>query len=569
MDKKITNILTGSKSKVTVNTNTFTNVQFNSSQRLLPPDELNRVLDINEQFNTERQSCTYYRILGKINPLVSNALFNTTLNYNNGSNDSLEKFKLQEFVNQPISSTVSGITYAESIKKNLKEIDGWYGYFDPDLSKKALCSFIDMEPKRQRFSFIPDTTNITNEQVKNWELTITYPYSADTTHYLVNNGLLIVESGPAIVGGKEMIIFYLPVRHNLIPTNTVRISGTSVDGIYEVKRLGNDNGNLKEYSFCLDISATTVQIGTESRMNKLYDSVPSEYYFRKFKKIKTRATDVIETDDYEIYNLAFSETLFADNLTQFIFNEDIDVSNLTDNLNRPLSQLYLTVIKKDSNAIFTDVKSGIESPFIDNLNLTNVYPNLLNLPIIQKIHGAKTSNIKSFKALEENVLVGNDDFYGDLVEYNKMTQAEFILSDVFYRFNTVNRETTSSVLVNGPRPEGYYYKPHNEIAIRQFSTYIEVGDNNTVGIPDYATNLDDGRYLWRDLLPIGFIDLTQIKLDYPFTNGCHYLYNNFIFDVKRQDPFGAWEMYYSNFPADPIGNILEKQFNVNSVEDVC
>jgi len=569
MDKKITNILNGSKSKVSVNTDTFTNVQFNSSQRLLPPDELNRVLDINEQFNTERQSCTYYRILGKINPLVSNALFNTTLNYNKGSKDSLEKFKLPEFVNQPISSTVSGITYAESIKKNLKEIDGWYGYFDPDLSKRALCSFIDMEPKRQRFSFIPDTTNITNEQVKNWELTITYPYSADTTHYLVNNGLLIVESGPAIVGGKEMIIFYLPVRHNLIPTNTVRISGTSVDGIYEVKRLGNDNGNLKEYSFCLDISATTVQIGTESRMNKLYDSVPSEYYFRKFKKIKTRATDVIETDDYEIYNLAFSETLFADNLTQFIFNEDIDVSNLTDNLNRPLSQLYLTVIKKDSNAIFTDVKSGIESPFIDNLNLTNIYPNLLNLPIIQKIHDAKTSNVKSFKALEENVLVTNDDFYGDLVEYNKMTQAEFILSDVFYRFNTINRETTSSDLVKGPRPEGYYYKPHNEIEIRQFSSYIEVGDNNTAGIPDYATNLDDGRYLWRDLLPIGFIDLTQIKLDYPFTNGCHYLYNNFIFDVKRQDPFGAWEMYYSNFPADPIGNILEKQFNVNSVEDVC
>ena len=99
-------------------------------------------------------------------------------------------------------------------------------------------------------------------------------------------------------------------------------------------------------------------------MIRMFNGKDSEYYFRKFRKIKTVSSPIIEEDDYETYKLAFSENIFNDSITQFVFNEDIDVSDLTDNLGRPVSELYLTKIKTSSAGLFGGVSSGIETPFI-------------------------------------------------------------------------------------------------------------------------------------------------------------------------------------------------------------
>ena len=107
------------------------------------------------------------------------------------------------------------------------------------------------------------------------------------------------------------------------------------------------------------------------------------------------------------------------------------------------------------------------------------------------------------------------------------------------------------------------------IKIRNFSSYIEQGDEFTENKPSYAINMGDGRYLWRDLLPIGYNDTTNEFLDYPFTNNAHYMYGNYCFLVKRQDPFNEWGLYYAKFPADPIENKVTDRFNTNSAEDVC
>ena len=570
MDNRISQILGVNKSKLSVNTDIYTNVQFENSKQLLPSDEINKVVDLNQQFNTERQSSTFYRILGKINPLISNPLFNITIqNTPIGSNDCLEQFNTSLFTDNPISEKETSLSFAQSIKKHLKEVEGWYGYFEPRLTLAKLCNFYDMEPKRERLSFIQDTSNIINKSVKNWELTITYPYATDTTHPIVVNGLLIIDTFPVIVGGKPMTAFAVPIFHNLINGGIIRLSGTSVDGEYDIKRVGLDDGNLQDNVFCVDIDYSIVEIHANSRMTKIYNDTSSQYYFRKFKKIKTKTTEAIEADDYEVYKLAFSETIYTDDVTQFVFNEDIDVSNLVDNLGRPLSELYLSIIKTDSNGIFTNITSGIEAPIMDIFNSGNTLTFLKDVPVIQKIHGVINYVSETFKALEMDINVGNNDFYGDIVEYNTTTLQEVILSEIFHRFNTVNRETTTDAIVGGPRPEGYYYKPHNLIRIRDFSSYIEQGDKNTIGMPDYKEDLGDGRYLWRDLLDIGAVDINKGQLNYPFVNGCHYMYNNYIFELRRQDPFDDWMLFYSSFPADPVGNILEKQFNINFGNNVC
>lgn len=565
MDRRIRQILGQFNSKQSVNTDTFLNLQINGSEKLLPPDEMNKVVDLTTQFNLERQSTTFYRILGKINPLVSNVLFNTT-----GTKDCWQIFSTPLFTTNNLDKDEPFLTFGESIKQNLKEIEGWYGYFDPTLTAATLCNFFDMEPKRERFSFIPDTTNIINTQVKNWELTVTYPYSADTQHPMVNRGLIIIDKAVVFVGGKRMTALSVPVFHNLLNGGTVRISGTSVDGEYDVKRVGLDDGTLKNNYFCIDVNPDLVTVGSNSRMIKVYNGINSSYYFRKFKKIKTRSTAEVETDDYEIYKLSFSETIFTDDITQFIFNEDIDVSGMVDNLGRPLSELYLSVIKTDSNGIFTNVSSGIEVAHIAELNSSDSIPSLNNIPTIQRMHNAIGVGIPiTSNPLEGNVLISDTDFYGDVVEYNTTTIQEVVLADVSHRFNTINRETTTNSIVSGPRPEGYFYKAHHLMRIRDFSSYIEEGTITTAGMPDYRVNVGDGRYLWRDLLDIGRTDIKTDVVNYPFVNGCHYLYQNFYFDVRRQDPFDDWDLYHASFPSDPIGNTMDKKFNINSADNVC
>lgn len=564
MDRRIKQILGSFNSKQTVNTNTYLNLQFNGNERLLPPDEINKVLDIGDQFNLERQSSTFYRILGKINPLISNVLFNTT-----GSKDCWEILSTPLFTTNNLDKDEPFLTYGESIKKNLKEIEGWYGYFNPVLTAATLCAFFDMEPKRERFSFVPDTTNVVNSQIKNWELTITYPYTADTNHPMINGGLLIIDKLPAIVGGKNMTALSVSVFHNLLNGGTIRLSGTNLDGEYDVKRVGLDDGTLKNNYFCIDVDVNILSISNNSRMTKVYNGIASDYYFRKFKKVKTRSGNIIEQDDYEIYKLAFSENIFTDEITQFVFNEDIDVSDLTDNLGRPLSELYLTIVKTDSNNIFTNISSGIEVSNIPELNNGNSNTFLKEIPAIQKIHNVISAPSETFTPLELNVNINNSDFYGDVVEYNVTTIEEIVLGDVFHRFSTINRETTGNSTVSGPRPEGYYYQAHQLIRIRDFSTYIEEGTVTTAGMPNYTVDLGDGRFIWRDLLDIGRVDIKKDTVNYPFTNGCHYLYQNYCFDVRRQDPFDNWDLYHSTFPADPIGNGLDKKFVINSADNVC
>ena len=499
MDQKVTQILGTYKSKEDVNTDTYLKVQLNGDERLLPTNDINKVLDLTVQFDKERQSCPYYRIIGKINPAISNVLFNLS------GNDSWNMFNNPLFTKTPYNSDKSLYSFTDSIKAHLKEIDGWYGYFDPDINRARLCNFYDMEPKRTRFSFIPDITNpVTNSApVKNWELTITYPYTADTKHPMIKDGILMVDVKSVTVGGRVMTALSIPVFHNLVEGDTVRITGTTNDNDYEVKRVGLDNGDLKRTYFCIDILPTSITIGANSRMIKVVNEFPCQYYFRKFKKIKTKSTPVIETDDYEVYNLAFSENIYTDPVTEFVFNEDIDVSDLVDNLNRPLSELYLTAIKTSSNGIFSHVSSGIEVPFIAEYNSGNVNTYLKNIPVIQKIHNVPSAPSQTFNALELNVNVNDADFYGDVVEYNITTVQEVVLSDVYYRFSTVDREQNSTAMVAGPRPEGYYHKAHTLIRIRDFSAYIEEGDINTVDMPAYTVNLGDGRYIWRDLLNIG------------------------------------------------------------------
>ena len=594
MTNRIQKILNSETSKKSVNTDVFLKVSIDGNERLLPTNEINKIVNVGDQFNYERQNSGYYRIIGSINPNISNVLFNL----DDTTNGDLYTWAGFNYLDQSTNKYRFGDgLFQKAIEENLKEKDGWFGYYNLGVINTALNKRVDMEPKAERFLFSPtDSTyhNQSTKPIKNWELTITYPYGSDSNHPMINGGILIVEAIPAVVSTRSMVAFGMPCKHNLLIGDVVMITGTSgYDGEHIVVKTGKDDGTLQDYYFVIDLPPTGLVSGN-SRIKKMVGGVESEYYFRLFKKIKTRTNDVIETNDYECYKLAFSENSYSDIIQQFVFNDDIDIKDLKDNLGRPLSELFLTILKTPSgtqpNDLFTKVSAGIETPFISELNNSGILTYLLDIPAINKIHNDSVFNLPfiSHTPLTPSVLISDNAFYGDLVEYNKIQVKETILADVSHRFNTVNRETTVPITYNlslentelnlpattyttdlGPRQEGYFYKAHYSIPLKEYSDYVEQGDIYTVGIPDYAVNLGDGRYIWRDLLDIGVYKSDDRTLDYPFLNGCHYIYNNICFSLRRQDPFNNWGLYHNRFPADPVGDRTTDKFNFNSTTNVC
>jgi hypothetical protein len=368
-----------------------------------------------------------------------------------------------------------------------------------------------------------------------------------------------------------MVALGTATRHGLSTGEKVRISAMSdnqLNGEFTVKRVGLDNGDYKENYFAIDVDPTVITTNTISgRMVRYVNGYESEYYLRKFKKF----TDI----DYSIDPLAFSNTIFNDQNYQVTFNKEVDISDLKDNLGRPLSELYLTIVKTRDDNFMSKIKSGLDLEYLSG-NLNDI-----KLSNIRRIHNGSSTPFTTHTPLNPDVKMGDlsadTEFYGDVVEYNKTELVENILSDVLHRFNTSKRDssTQSNTLAKGPRREGYMYKPHYEIPIRLYSSFIEQGYTATTGnIPDYSEELNGGKYIWRDLLTIGASLANGETLEYPFTNNSHYIYDNICFVMKRQDPFNLYGLYYGgdsdkDDPADPRGERITDKFITKNSEDVC
>ena len=80
---------------------------------------------------------------------------------------------------------------------------------------------------------------------------------------------------------------------------------------------------------------------------KTYNGFDSKYYVRKLKKIKKLVDGVEKELSSERYKLAFANTIYDDDTTQITFTDDIDVGGLTDNLGRPITELFVTIVKSN------------------------------------------------------------------------------------------------------------------------------------------------------------------------------------------------------------------------------
>ena len=446
-------------------------------------------------------------------------------------------------------------------------------YVNKLINSKDGCSFIDMYPDRKLFSFIPNINQYRRRLEYNWDYILMYPFANDYKKFNDINennvgAMKIIEATVTHTNsGFELLSLRSLFKHNLKSGDYIRLyyikdNGDIIKYHKKVKvyRTGTSNGMYNKTLFNLkmvDITSIYKLIGVNEKENiksikfffkKEINNIECEYYVRKFKEVTNINGERLKS---EINKLAYGENIYGDRLSQIIFSEKIDLEGLTNNLGMPLNTLYLTIIKRNAGRIewytnndfgndnveyshcFGKVTSGFDIPFYydkynhavsqKNYNVRRLHNINLSEIIKNKDYKKATENIYSNFAVQPEALEGMDDkgiiikpdimeLYGDIVEFDCGGFIESILEDVYYRFNTEQRETSNpyyyDIFVDGIesddndlngeklngfnikteflnkdndgnkfagniQPEGYIYKAHNKIKIKEIDDTLK------------------------------------------------------------------------------------------------
>jgi hypothetical protein len=492
--ERLYKILDSQISKKSVNKDFDVNIGIDQKNRPLPLNNVNSVINQSEVFDSERVDSEKYSFLGSIRQVMSNVLINIT---GERSYQSVTQISNSLNLNSP--------------KEIINETDGWFSY------RNSTCNSTEFKPNKS------DLLMINNGLKDNWTLDITYPYSgtSNTLYFNTNDdqlfpvylvdGIAIHSVQNVVMGGQNMTLFELPIKHGLFDGDEILITGNTIyDGIHTIFKVGDDENGRLDNTFIINIyfPIPTIQ-NTFGSIKRIVNNIPSQYILRHFKKI-TKPNDV------DFYYASFSKTYFNDDVISFNTNSEINLLNYRDYLNRPITEVYLSVVKNKTGVgygFWGDLKSGLQ---------TNVPKVNYDIRQINECTGTTIDLglVNSF----------DDTFLGDIVDYNEGDLTERVLVEVNHRFNSINRYENGYC-------EGYFYSPHKKMVISYYSTQIEFSDNEnpTVNIPDYAID-SEGRKMWRDILTKGYVDEFGRGVDYPFLNGINYVTNNTFLSLKRQDP---------------------------------
>ena len=550
-----------------------TQIQFglNNTNKPIPLNDIDTTVSQFEQFEKERKECTRYRFYGVVKPVVTNVLFNENI-----------KIYVKEPKPIPNVSPVPQIVAKTIMSSSIFEKDGWVGSYNDEPNtdeiqyndnKSALCEFFPFDPGYDRLKMLD------SDGASNYLLKIVYPFNTRDITLVKNNSNISLKDGIPIIdqftidlNGRQYTGFRTPMNHGLnvgdkirlynfvdnTPNNTLNLTTR----LYRVFKLGNQVNDNKLRTFVIDVNPSDIDFTLGiSTLKRSVNNKLSSYYVRRFKSLTSS-----DYKDYDLYPAAYGVTYFNDEVVAFNFKNDIDVSSLVDNLGRPITELYLSILKNDNDSNPASINTQYW------LQQQQTLPPPYNIRFWTKISaGYKLEddssvnyNIKSYgdttyqgSTYYENIDESDNIFDGDIVEYNESELLERRLENVYHRVNTVYREFLNSIDSNKRnKREGYLYTPFNLIKIRELSNYINPVVNlqlvidrynitnpieidelrKSFQIPDYATEIAPNVFKWRDLLEIGEFDNSGAGVDYPFESGAHYIYLDKRFYFQRQDP---------------------------------
>jgi len=378
----------------------------------------------------------------------------------------------------------------------------------------------------------------------NWRYYLTYPYSEDSKQRLnikmknifydwtVEDGIPFI-GYDVIINGFNISRITCGVEHNVKEGESVLINGV----VYDVYSFGDNSFESEKYIINILNINNQIKSSIPSTLKRVViggnsGETTSRYYIRKHKVIDGGDKLVVTKSGFQrgVFdgnsNIEFSgftkESNYAYNFT---LQNEINIEGVVDNHNRPISELYLTIIFKGQSGFFAsrndNMKKGWEFNILKN-----------NMQWWESRNSESNSDIRSISYFDNEK---NEFFYydppnvfdGDFCEYNEYEQLERVVSDFYYKikhspiFNINNNE------------KGYYYKPHNKLQLKVFSDYVETVDKNLAdNVPNYAFySKVDGQFRWRDIYSVGFFDENNNGINYPFINNSFYPFVNNVFKL--------------------------------------
>ncbi len=525
--------------------------------------------------NKERQKSDIFRIAGKITNIINNSISGKTSYFPYRNYLYYTNSIYNATINTPPNPSVLWEGYPQFEEFSISRNEGIPGHVP----------------------YVPKSSS-----TYNWSIYLSYAFSSDTQQemsfteekYNTTNIFKCSDGIPFVItnsvfNGKSLIYFNCATNHNLevgdyveinIPSNTNGIGGTTTFPVYELgdSSYGSESNVFSIYNLkFMPSDVSNGKIGNFKRIKNIKNSgeTKSKYYIRLHKTL----TDI---DDCNIVNGGFENNPFPNktkleysaltpnNIQRvstkdgsktftFTFNKDIKINKLKDNINRPITELFLTIIERgymgwfnpispNSNLAidvgwgFNFLKNNIDSWW--NHNSIN---NKDNIPI-----GSYTFNNRTFN-YNEFLNVGHV-LKGDFCEYNYTEQKEYVLSPIYhkYSFNPIHFLDNSTTNY----PSGYSYEPHSSIQLRSFSQDLNFSDKKNLDIvPKYAWfSIYENNFVWRDIYDYGYIDDNNNGNNYPFINGAHYPFKHLLF---LQRPIMRSNLITTNLINQPINDDCE------------
>ena len=210
--------------------------------------------------------------------------------------------------------------------------------------------------------------------------------------------------------------------------------------------------------------------------------------YKNDEEVLNEYKDIKYDFDSHISRLAFAQNIYADEIGEVVFTDDIDVSNIHDNLGRPLTSLYLTFVKNNKGykewygydyqtqttwatthincdsveyshafgRITCGIKTSDDAALSDSVKSINKINNVSGINYGYKIGGVINPSFRTYTTkCNGNTLTMNvkdeevwyeidKNFYGDLCYYDNYNAIEESISPILHRFNTAQRESSMS-----------------------------------------------------------------------------------------------------------------------------
>tara|TARA_R100001377_G_scaffold85342_2_gene71745 strand:+ start:541 stop:2277 length:1737 start_codon:yes stop_codon:yes gene_type:complete len=525
-----------------------------STTRTLIEGERNLVLNLADQYVREREESYLYRLYGKINVLYDNIISGC-------SYDPL--FVSNHLYYDPIVPSASTVACGYPSSQ----------FFDfiPTTGLTSAHNFQEVNAKKNNWVI---SQSYINGSIK--DQPFEYTISTKDDLGVVSYSGITYESGDGIpffvenvkVQGKSAVKFTSPVNHGLNEGEYVVLqTGGAISPMGGVNLVTSLNGKTtlavfslgdetlgsedKVFTVLLQDSTLTITDSDFGVFKRLIDpdnvsETLSDYYIHSHRIITKPTDDVLDRAGFEFGIFSKKEKNFRDENAPTLglqhivnkceyksylwnFNNDLDVSDYSDNLGRPLLDLYLSIFAVNESRIWK-TKSGSPVGVGWNWNfkptgIVDPYPN---------------NNIEPNLTTPWNLPQSGDTFMGAFVEYNKWDLGERIVSEIYHKltYNDVFTDGFSfydSGLQGDSFDEiqgGFYYQPHHRIPIRKLSEAPAV-HNNFEFVSQYATySMYENQFRWREMLPIGFYESESNGVNYPFVNGAHYPYTNIQFKLN-------------------------------------